>query len=339
MNGLVQCVQGQMGSERSMRRLGVLTSGGDAPGMNAAIRAVVRACTFYGVTAVGIEMGYRGLVDNVMSELTSRDVKGVIQRGGTMLRSARCKRFMTVEGRAQAYGHYVANGLDALVVIGGDGTFTGAQVFGQEFDVPVIGIPATIDNDIYGTDTTIGFDTAQNTVVEALDKIRDTATSHNRVFLIEVMGRDAGFLALNSGIAGGVQEILIPEERLDVEKMFASLDKASQLGKLAAMVVVAEGEEGGVYEMANKIRAHAPEYDLRVTVLGHLQRGGAPSCADRVLASRLGVAAVEGLLAGRRQVMAGMQGDHVCFVSFSDAVQKVHEIDHELIRIAHILGV
>ncbi len=324
---------------KSISRIGVLTSGGDAPGMNAAIRAVVRACAYHGLTSVGIEQGYRGLVDNQMSELGARDVKSIIQRGGTMLRSARCMRFYTPEGRAQAYQHFKANGLDALVAIGGDGTFTGAEIFAQEFDVPVIGLPATIDNDIFGTDTTIGFDTALNTVVECLDKIRDTATSHNRLFLIEVMGRDAGFLALNSGLAAGVQDILIPEENLDLDKMFAALDTASQRGKLAAMVVVAEGEEGGVYELAKQVRERAPHYDLRVTVLGHLQRGGSPSCADRILASRLGVAAVEGLMAGKRNVMAGMQGDHVAFTSLSEAIKKKHQIDQELIRISDVLSI
>lgn len=321
----------------SIQRVGVLTSGGDAPGMNAALRAVVRACAYHGLVAVGIEQGYKGLVENQMKELGPRDVKGIIQKGGTMLRTARCKEFMTIEGRAIAYQHYKENKLDALVVIGGDGSFTGAEIFGTEYDVPIIGLPGTIDNDIYGTDTTIGYDTALNTVVEAIDKIRDTATSHNRLFLIEVMGRDAGFLALNSGIAGGVQDILIPEEHLDLDKMFAALDRASQLGKVASMVVVAEGEEGGVYELANRVRERAPHYDLRVTVLGHLQRGGSPSCADRVLASRLGVAAVEGLMVGRRGVMAGMISGQIAYTSLTDAIKKDHVIDTELIRISDVL--
>lgn len=323
----------------SIKRIGVLTSGGDSPGMNAAIRAVVRAAAYHGLTAMGIEQGYKGLVRNQMVELSKRDVKGIIHRGGTMLRTARCKEFYEYEGRVQAYENFKANNLDALVVIGGDGSFTGAELFWKEFGVPVIGLPGTIDNDIYGTDTTIGYDTASNTVVDAIDKIRDTATSHNRLFLIEVMGRDAGFLALNGGIAGGVQDILIPEESLDLEKLFESLERGSQAGKVASMVVVAEGEEGGVYEIAKRISERAPHYDLRVTILGHLQRGGAPSCADRVLASRLGVAAVEALLNGQTGVMAGIQGDQVTFVSLTDAIKKEHAINRELLHVTDVLAV
>ena len=323
----------------SIKRIGVLTSGGDSPGMNAAIRAVVRAAAYHGLTAMGIEQGYKGLVRNQMIELGPRDVKGIIQRGGTMLRTARCKEFYEYEGRVKAYENFKANNLDALVVIGGDGSFTGAELFWKEFGVPVIGLPGTIDNDIYGTDTTIGYDTASNTVVDAIDKIRDTATSHNRLFLIEVMGRDAGFLALNGGIAGGVQDILIPEESLDLERLFESLERGSQAGKVASMVVVAEGEEGGVYEIAKRISERAPHYDLRVTILGHLQRGGAPSCADRVLASRLGVAAVEALLAGQTGVMAGIQGDQVTFVSLTDAIKKEHAINRELLHVTDVLAV
>lgn len=323
----------------SIKRIGVLTSGGDSPGMNAAIRAVVRAAAYHGLTAMGIEQGYKGLVRNQMVELGPRDVKGIIHRGGTMLRTARCKEFYEYEGSVQAYENFKANNLDALVVIGGDGSFTGAELFWKEFGVPVIGLPGTIDNDIYGTDTTIGYDTASNTVVDAIDKIRDTATSHNRLFLIEVMGRDAGFLALNGGIAGGVQDILIPEESLDLEKLFESLERGSQAGKVASMVVVAEGEEGGVYEIAKRISERAPHYDLRVTILGHLQRGGAPSCADRVLASRLGVAAVEALLNGQTGVMAGIQGDQVTFVSLTDAIKKEHAINRELLHVTDVLAV
>ena len=324
---------------KAIKRIGVLTSGGDSPGMNAAIRAVVRAAAYHGLTSVGIEQGYKGLVKNEMIELGPRDVKGIIQRGGTILRTARCKEFYEYEGRAKAYENFKANDLDALVVIGGDGSFTGAELFWKEFGVPVIGLPGTIDNDIFGTDTTIGYDTASNTVVDAIDKIRDTATSHNRLFLIEVMGRDAGFLALNGGIAAGVQDILIPEEHLDLEKLFASLERGSQAGKVASMVVVAEGEEGGVYEIAKQIRERAPHYDLRVTVLGHLQRGGSPSCADRVLASRLGVAAVEALLEGQTGVMAGMQGDQIAFVSLTDAIKKEHTINPELLHVTEVLAV
>jgi 6-phosphofructokinase 1 len=323
----------------SMKKIGLMTSGGDAPGMNAAIRAVVRACAYHGISAMGIEMGYQGLIDNQMSEMGARDVKNIIHRGGTVLRTARCKAFYAAEGRAKAYDNFKSNGLDALIVIGGDGTFTGAMLFSDEFNVPVIGLPGTIDNDIFGTDTTIGYDTALNTVVDAIDKIRDTATSHNRLFFVEVMGRDSGFLALNGGIGAGAQDILIPEEHLDLNRLFASLDRGYQAGKSSSIIVVSEGEEGGVFEIVKRVREHYPAYDMRVTVLGHLQRGGAPSCSDRVLASRLGVAAVEGLMAGRSGVMAGMRGGQVVFTPLSDAVKKNHEIDAELIRISDILAV
>ena len=323
----------------SMKKIGLMTSGGDAPGMNAAIRAVVRACAYHGISAVGIEMGYQGLIDNQMSEMGARDVKNIIHRGGTVLRTARCKAFYTAEGRAKAYENFEANGLDALIVIGGDGTFTGAMLFSDEFNVPVIGLPGTIDNDIFGTDTTIGYDTALNTVVDAIDKIRDTATSHNRLFFVEVMGRDSGFLALNGGIGAGAQDILIPEEYLDLNRLFASLDRGYQAGKSSSIIVVSEGEEGGVFEIVKRVREHYPDYDMRVTVLGHLQRGGAPSCSDRVLASRLGVAAVEGLMEGQSAVMAGLRGGQIVFTPLSDAVKKNHEIDAELIRISDILAV
>lgn len=323
----------------SMKKIGLMTSGGDAPGMNAAIRAVVRACAYHGISAMGIEMGYQGLIDNQMSEMGARDVKNIIHRGGTVLRTARCKAFYAAEGRAKAYDNFKSNGLDALIVIGGDGTFTGAMLFSDEFNVPVIGLPGTIDNDIFGTDATIGYDTALNTVVDAIDKIRDTATSHNRLFFVEVMGRDSGFLALNGGIGAGAQDILIPEEHLDLNRLFASLDRGYQAGKSSSIIVVSEGEEGGVFEIVKRVREHYPAYDMRVTVLGHLQRGGAPSCSDRVLASRLGVAAVEGLMAGRSGVMAGMRGGQVVFTPLSDAVKKNHEIDAELIRISDILAV
>lgn len=323
----------------SMKKIGLMTSGGDAPDMNAAIRAVVRACAYHGISVMGIEMGYQGLIDNQMSEMGARDVKNIIHRGGTVLRTARCKAFYAAEGRAKAYDNFKSNGLDALIVIGGDGTFTGAMLFSDEFNVPVIGLPGTIDNDIFGTDTTIGYDTALNTVVDAIDKIRDTATSHNRLFFVEVMGRDSGFLALNGGIGAGAQDILIPEEHLDLNRLFASLDRGYQAGKSSSIIVVSEGEEGGVFEIVKRVREHYPAYDMRVTVLGHLQRGGAPSCSDRVLASRLGVAAVEGLMAGRSGVMAGMRGGQVVFTPLSDAVKKNHEIDAELIRISDILAV
>lgn len=265
--------------------------------MNTAIRAVVRACAFYQIKCVGIRMGYEGLIQNQMSELGARSVKHIINRGGTILQTARSKSFRTKEGRETAYNNFKNNELDALIVIGGDGSFTGANVFHQEYGIPFIGVPGTIDNDIFGTDYTIGYDTALNTVIEAIDRIRDSATSHNRVFFVEVMGRDAGFIALSSGIASGAQDILIPEKEDSLEGLFQSLYKSEQSGKNSSIIVVAEGEElGNVYDLAKATEERFPDYDVRVTVLGHIQRGGNPTCMDRVLASRLGVAAVEGLL-------------------------------------------
>jgi 6-phosphofructokinase 1 len=324
---------------QTLKRIGLLTSGGDAPGMNAAIRAVVRACAYHGITAVGIEMGYQGLIDNQMANMGARDVKSIIHRGGTILKSARCMGFYDASGREKAFKSYKSNFLDALVVIGGDGTFTGALALGSEFGVPVVGLPATIDNDIFGTDYTIGYDTALNTVVEAIDKIRDTATSHNRLFFVEVMGRDAGFIALNGGIGAGAQDILIPEEQRDLEKLYAALNRGYDAGKSSSIIVVSEGEEGGVYEIVKHVRARYPHYDIRVTVLGHIQRGGNPSCFDRVLASRLGVAAVEALMAGQHGVMVGMQNHKMTFTPFSDAIKQHNAIDTELIRVSDILAI
>jgi 6-phosphofructokinase 1 len=323
----------------TLKRIGLLTSGGDAPGMNAAIRAVVRACAYHGITAVGVEMGYQGLIDNQMSIMGARDVKNIIHRGGTILKTARCLDFYDAAGRAKAHQKYNANFLDALVVMGGDGTFTGALKFASEFGVPIVGMPATIDNDIFGTDYTIGYDTALNTVVDAIDKIRDTASSHNRLFFVEVMGRDAGFIALNGGIGAGAQDILIPEEALDLEKLYASLNRGYDAGKSSSIIVVSEGEEGGVYEIAKHVRARYPHYDIRVTVLGHIQRGGSPSCFDRVLASRLGVAAVESLMAGKQGVMVGIHHNQVCFTPFAEAIKQHNAIDAELIRVSDILAI
>lgn len=274
----------------TIKKIGVLTSGGDAPGMNAAIRAVVRACAYYNVECIGIYRGYQGMIEGDFKEMGPRTVKNIINKGGTILKSARSKDFMNKEGRKQAYQHLKDNGIDALVVIGGDGTFTGAEVFNNEFQFPIIGIPGTIDNDIYGTSHTLGYDTALNTVVEAIDKIRDTANSHNRLFFVEVMGRDAGHIALNAGIGGGAEEILIPEENLGLERLIDSLKKSKESGKTSSIVVVAEGDKIGknVFELKDYVEENMPDYDVRVSVLGHMQRGGAPSCFDRVLASRLG---------------------------------------------------
>lgn len=327
-------------SDSQIRTIGVLTSGGDAPGMNTAIRAVVRACAYYNLKCIGIRQGYEGLIQNHMSELGARSVKYIINRGGTLLQTARSAQFRTKEGRKLAYENLKKNEIDALIIIGGDGSFTGANQFYKEYGVPFIGIPGTIDNDIFGTDYTIGYDTALNTAIEAIDRIRDTATSHNRVFFVEVMGRDAGFIALNSGIAAGAQDILIPEEEDSLEDLFDNLEKSEQAGKNSSIIIVAEGEElGTVYDLAKATQLHFPHYDVRVTVLGHIQRGGNPSCMDRVLASRMGIAAVEGLLENRANVMAGVLSNKTVFTPIEEAIKKHNEIDQELIKIAKILAI
>lgn len=317
-----------------------MTSGGDSPGMNTAIRAVVRACSYYDIQCIGIREGYEGLINNDMSELGPRSVKHIINRGGTFLKTARSEEFRTEEGRKKAFKNYELNKLDALVVIGGDGSFTGASVFHKEFGVPFIGVPGTIDNDIFGTDYTIGYDTALNTVIEAIDRIRDSATSHNRVFFVEVMGRDAGFIALNGGIASGAQDILIPEKKDSLDELFQSLERSQQAGKNSSIIVVAEGEElGNVYDLAKATQKKFPEFDIRVTVLGHIQRGGSPTCQDRVLASRLGVAAVEAILEGKTNLMAGLRSNKVVYTSIEEAIKKHNEIDEELIKVAKILAI
>ncbi len=317
-----------------------MTSGGDSPGMNTAIRAVVRACAFYQIKCVGIKMGYEGLIQNQMSELGARSVRHIINRGGTFLQTARSQEFRTKEGRKKAYENLKKNELDALIIIGGDGSFTGGNIFYKEYGIPFIGIPGTIDNDIFGTDFTIGYDTALNTAIEAIDRIRDSATSHNRVFFVEVMGRDAGFIALNSGIASGAQDILIPEKKDSLEDLFNSLEKSQQSSKNSSIIVVAEGEElGNVYDLAKATEEKFPDYDVRVTVLGHIQRGGSPSCMDRVLASRLGIAAVEGLLEGKTNLMAGLRSNKVVYTPIEEAIKKHNEIDKELIKVAKILAI
>lgn len=317
-----------------------MTSGGDAPGMNAAIRAVVRAATHYDLECIGIKLGYQGLIEGDFLILGARDVKNIINRGGTFLKTARSKEFMSPQGRKKAYENLKKHQIDAFIVIGGDGSFTGAKVFSDEYDIPVIGIPGTIDNDIYGTDFTVGYDTALNTAVEAIDKIRDTATSHNRLFFVEVMGRDAGFIALNSGIATGALDILIPEKDYNLDQLFTSIERGNHQGKSSSIIVVAEGEKlGGVYDLAKATKMKYPDYDIRVSVLGHLQRGGDPSCYDRVLASRLGVAAVEALVGGKKELMAGIKGNEVIFTPFEEAIRKHNEINKDLIKIADITAV
>ncbi len=323
---------------KEIKKIGVLTSGGDAPGMNAAIRAVVRSCSNQGIECLGIYEGYKGLIENNMISLDARSVANTINKGGTFLRSARCLEFIEPEGRVKAFENIKKNNIDALVVIGGDGSFTGAQKLSKEHNFPVVGVPGTIDNDICGTDYTIGYDTALNTVVEAVDKIRDTASSHNRLFLVEVMGRDAGDIALNAGIGAGAEEILIPEiENLGIERLMHSLDTSRESGKTSSIVIVAEGNTGmNILEMRDYVCEHRPDYDVRVSVLGHMQRGGAPSCADRVLACKLGVKAVDALLDGQTNVMIGVSHRKAVCVDFSVALSKERELDKELLRVADI---
>ncbi len=323
---------------REIKRIAVLTSGGDAPGMNAAIRAVVRSCAYHNLECVGVFRGLQGLIEGDFKEMGPRSVKNIINRGGTLLKSARSTEFRTKEGRKKAFDNLQKAEIDALVVIGGDGTFTGASVFNGEFDYPIVGIPGTIDNDINGTDYTIGYDTALNTVVEAIDKIRDTANSHNRLFLVEVMGRDAGDIALNAGIGAGAEEILIPEQDLGKERLIASLKRSKKSGKSSSIVVVSEGDQIGknIFGLADYISENMDGYEVKVTVLGHIQRGGSPSCYDRVLASRLGVGAVDALIEGYRDIMIGIANNKIVRVPFSEAIKGDNKIDLDLIRVADI---
>jgi len=324
-----------------IKKIAVLTSGGDAPGMNAAIRAVVRACTYYSVECVGVYRGYQGLIEGDFENITARHVSNIINKGGTILKSARSMEFKTKEGRAKAYKNLKEQGIGALVLIGGDGTFTGGLKFIEEYNFPLVGVPGTIDNDIYGTDNTIGYDTALNTVVEVIDKIRDTASSHNRLFFIEVMGRDAGFIALNTGIGAGAEEILIPEKNIGLDKFVESLNKGRDNGKTSSIVVVSEGDKIGksVFELADHITENFPDYDIRVSVLGHMQRGGSPSCFDRVLASRLGVAAVEALLDKSTGVMIGITNNEISKVELDKAIKMNNDINLELLKVAEITSV
>lgn len=326
-------------SENNIKSIAVFTSGGDAPGMNAALRAVVRTANYYNIDCYGIREGYNGLIAGDVIKMGPRSVKNIINQGGTILKSARSKEFMTPEGRKKAFEQCQKLGIDALVCIGGDGSFTGAKIFNEEFGVKVIGVPGTIDNDIFGTDKTIGYDTALNTAMDAIDKIRDTATSHNRVFFVEVMGRDAGFIALNSGIATGALDILIPERKDSLEDLFNTFRTAEKVGKSSSIVVVAEGEElASIYDLAKATKEEFPSYDIRVTILGHIQRGGSPSCADRVLASNLGYGAVVGLMEGRNKVMVGMQSNKIVYTPIEEAIKKHNEIDKDLLKIAEILA-
>jgi 6-phosphofructokinase 1 len=323
-----------------IRKIGVLTSGGDAPGMNAAIRAVVRTAIFNGLNVTGILQGYQGIIDSLFEPLQSFSVSDIIQRGGTILKTARCEEFRSPAGRKKAYINLKKEQIDGVVVIGGDGSFTGARIFNEEYEIPFVGVPGTIDNDIYGTDYTIGYDTALNTVVEAVDKIRDTASAHNRMFFIEVMGAEAGFIALNSGIATGAEAIVIPEIKGEARNLKKMIEAGNKRKKTSNIIIVAEGdEEGGAFGLAEKVKSEFLNYDIRVTVLGHLQRGGSPSAMDRVNASRLGNAAVEALLDDQKSVMVGLQNGEIILVPFRKAVKLHKDVDHNLIKLAEILSV
>ncbi len=321
-------------------KIGVFTSGGDAPGMNAALRAVVRAAIYYNKEVFGIMQGYEGMIDGDIVKLGARSVGNIIQRGGTILKSARSKEFRTKEGREKAYQSLQKYGIDSLIAIGGDGTFTGLHKFYEEFKVPSVCIPGTIDNDLAGTDFTIGYDTATNTAVEAIDKIRDTALSHDRLFFVEVMGRNSGYIAINSGIAGGAVATIIPEESTSFDELYKILEQGGKTNRKSSLVVVAEGSKiGGANELARKVAERSDYFDIKVTILGHLQRGGSPTYFDRVLASRLGVAAVEGLLNGENDVMVGVRNNKIVYNSFDSIMNYHHEIDAEALRISKILSI
>lgn len=325
---------------KTIKKLAVLTSGGDSPGMNAAIRSVVRTCAFHGIECIGVYRGYEGLIEGDFKEMNARSVRGIINKGGTILKSARSKEFRTKEGRQKAFDNLVQKNVDGLVVIGGDGSFTGALIFNQEFGFPVMGIPGTIDNDIVGTSHTLGFDTALNTVVDAIDKIRDTASSHNRLFFVEVMGRDVGHIALNSGIAGGAEEILIPEEDLGLDRLVDSLNRSKKSGKTSSIVIVAEGDKIGknIFQLKDYVDENMEGYDVRVSVLGHMQRGGSPSCFDRVLASRMGVKAVESVLEGQTNYMVGLLNGKMELTPLEKAIKGKTKINLELLRVSDIMS-
>ena len=323
-----------------INKIGVMTSGGDSPGMNAAIRSVVRTCAFYKIECAGIYRGYQGMIEGDFISLDARSVKGIINKGGTFLKSARSQEFRTKAGRQKAYNALKNANIDALVVIGGDGSFTGALLFSKEFNFPVMGMPGTIDNDIAGTSHTLGYDTTLNTVIDVIDKIRDTASSHNRLFFVEVMGRDVGHIALNSGVGAGAEEILIPEEDLGLERLLESLKRSKESGKSSSIVVVAEGDKIGknVFELKDYVEENLPEYEVRVSVLGHMQRGGSPSCFDRVLASRMGVKAVESLLANESRLMVGLMNDKITVTPLHKAIKGQSKINKELIRVSDIMS-
>jgi 6-phosphofructokinase 1 len=323
-----------------IKKIAVLTSGGDAPGMNAAIRAVTRMAIYHGIKVYGIKNGYHGMINGLISELKTNSVSNIIHRGGTILKTARSQEFRTIEGRKKAYEQLKKNGIDACVVIGGDGSLTGARLMTEEHDIPFIGVPGTIDNDLYGTDYTIGYDTAINTVMEAVDKIRDTASAHNRLFFIEVMGRDAGFIALRSGIATGAEAILIPERETPITKLRNYLETGYTKKKSSGLFIVAEGDsQGGAYEIAKKVSQDFEDYEVKVTVLGHIQRGGSPTAYDRVTASQMGAAAVEALLDDQKSVMVGIVNKKIVHIPFNKAIKNHKPINDELLELAEILAI
>ena len=325
---------------KQIKTVGVLTSGGDAPGMNACIRAITRTAIYNGMKVMGIYRGYEGLINGEIKEFTSESVSNTIQRGGTILKTARSMEFMNPEGMQKAYDNLVKFGIDALIVIGGNGSLTGAQKLAREYDYPVIGLPGTIDNDLYGTDSTIGYDTALNTIVDCVDKIRDTATSHDRIFFVEVMGRDAGFLAQNSAIAAGAEAAIIPEDQTDVDQLEQFISRGFRKSKNSSIVIVSESKkDGGAMYYADRVRKEYPQYDVRVTILGHLQRGGTPTACDRILASRLGHASIEALKEGQRNVMVGIHNDQIVYVPIDRAIKKDKPIDKELIDVLGVLSI
>jgi 6-phosphofructokinase 1 len=323
-----------------IKTIGVFTSGGDSPGMNACIRAVVRTGIFYGLRVMGIYRGYEGMIDGEIEEMNSRSVSDIVHRGGTILKSARSDRFRTKEGRALAAKNLQKAGIEGVVAIGGDGTITGAKVFYKEHKIPFVACPGTIDNDLFGTDYTIGYDTALNTAVHAIDKIRDTAASHNRLFFIEVMGRDAGFIALNAGLAGGAEAVLIPETKTDIPEVIALLEHGWNRKKTSSIIVVSEGDEaGGAFAIAEQVKAKLSHYDTRVTVLGHIQRGGSPSCMDRVQASELGNAAVKALMKGEHSVLLGKLNGKISETPFANAIKEHNEINMNLVELVKVLSI
>ena len=320
--------------------IGVLTSGGDSPGMNAAIRSVTRAAIFNGIRVKAIFRGYKGLITNEIVEFQTQNVSNIIQQGGTILKTARCLEFHTPEGRKLAYDNMRMQDIDALVVIGGDGTFTGARIFAQEFNVPIVGLPGTIDNDLFGTDSTIGYDTALNTIIEAVDKIRDTAKSHERLFFIEVMGRDAGFLALNSALASGAEAAIIPERETQEDQLEELIKNGFRKSKNSSIVIVAESAiTGGANGLAERMHKEHPEYDVRVTILGHIQRGGSPTAYDRILASRMGVAAIDALLDEQRSIMIGIVNDVIVHVPFTKAIKDDKPVNENLLGVIQMLSI